>query len=242
MTHDLICWRCREGFKNEHNIGSRAYCVNCEDKIKLENKKRLDEYIHLKTEVMFDRALRIIEQQPKLNINDYMEEAGVVLDFALSDSTKFNSSDEMIVAMELLKNRVHMKSEYKILRYRVDFLLPEYKVVLEVDGKLHDFKVNKDSERDIKILNELNKDDEGWEVIRIPTKYVRENVKQLMPAIKGVLKERRKVRKEFGGFLPGNYSKMAFQENKKIAKIAGDRKYYHTSKEKLENELKPKEL
>ena len=242
MTYTLTCWDCRNEFNHEHNIGVRAYCDDCKKEVKTRNKERMDEYLKLKTEVMFDRALRVMEEQPKVNINDYLEEADIVLEFALSDFSKFASSDEMIVAMELLKNRIHMKKEFKILRYRVDFLLPDYKVALGVDGKLHDFKIEKDSARDIKILNELNKNDTGWEIIRIPTKYIRENIPQLIPAIEALLEERRVTRKQHGGFLPSYYSRTAMYENKRAAKIAGDKDVHSYFKEKLENELKPEEL
>lgn len=204
-TSSKTCWRCGINFTGTETH-EREYCSDCQEKHEEEDKELLDKYLELKTRVMWRRAVNDLEKQ-WLNMDEYYEESKYVLELALSDYNKFRSSPEMMAGIELLKNRVRAKTEYPILRYKVDFFLPDLKVVLEIDGRLHDFKVKKDSNRDVAILNELNKNDTGWEIIRIPTKYILENVKQLVPAIKAVYEEKQRLRRENGGFIPSYFSK-----------------------------------
>ena len=57
-------------------------------------------------------------------------------------------------------------------------MLPELKVVLEIDGYAHN-KL-KDSKRDLKILHSIGRE---YEIVRIPTKYVNESPKKIYDAI-----------------------------------------------------------
>lgn len=200
-----ICWRCGK-YHPGLDTSSREYCENCKEQHKKEDKKLMDDYLEKKMRIMWRRAVNNLEKQG-VDMDGYYSESQYVLELALENYNKFQSSPEMLVAMELLKNRIKAKIQYKVSKYRVDFLIPKLKVVLEVDGRLHDFKVTKDSNRDVAILNELNTDDSGWEVIRIPTKHVEKNIKQLLPAIDALYKERQKLRRKNGGFLPIYYSK-----------------------------------
>lgn len=201
------CWRCGEPHTGI-NTYERSYCSDCFEKHQEEDEQLMNEYLKAKIKVMWRRAVNNLEKQ-NLQMNDYYEEAKFVLDLALEDYNKFQSSPEMMAAIQLLKQRVKAKVQYKVGRYRVDFLLPELKVVLEIDGKLHDYKVKKDSKRDAAILNELNAEDTGWEVIRIPVKHIDQNVSKLVPAIKALYKEKQRLRRKHGGFIPTYFSKHA---------------------------------
>ncbi|WP_061567560.1 DUF559 domain-containing protein [Geobacillus stearothermophilus] len=190
----------------------RLFCPECKDEYEQDKQETLSKYIELKTRVMFERAMRILEKQ-FAHLYEYKDESEVVLELALKDPEKFGSSHEMVAAMELLRNRVKAKLQQKILRHRVDFLLPELKVVLEIDGYMHDYSKLKDSKRDVKIINELGT---GWEVVRIPTKYIEQNVKMLVPAIKEIYSYKQKLRKENSGFIPSSFSERDKQMYKKI--------------------------
>ncbi|KYD23275.1 hypothetical protein B4109_3201 [Geobacillus stearothermophilus] len=78
---------------------------------------------------------------------------------------------------------------------------------------MHDYSKLKDSKRDVKIINELGT---GWEVVRIPTKYIEQNVKMLVPAIKEIYSYKQKLRKENSGFIPSSFSERDKQMYKKI--------------------------
>ena len=82
--------------------------------------------------------------------------------------------------------------QYKIDRYQVDFLIPDYHIVLEIDGDRHGLKKGKDSVRDENIKYILGAD---WEIIRIPTELLKKNAMKLPLAIEKVLsfRERGKV-------------------------------------------------
>lgn len=235
------CWNCGELFATENDCSERFYCEECRKTIDEKYQIFLNKYIDMKTVVMWNRAVRTMERQPKLNINHYYDEANYVKELASKDHNKFQSSAEMIAAIQLLKQRVRAKAQYKILRYRVDFLLPNLKTVLEVDGNLHKYKIKKDSNRDIAIMAELNKDDEGWEIVRIPSKYIEENVRQLVPAILAMRKEKRRLRKENGGFMPASFSRRDAYINNEIAKMVGNKKDERLMTELLEN-TEPSEL
>ena len=197
------CWYCEKSQFSEYPSikGVRSMHPNCREKFDNEKESNLEQYVHLKVKIMHERALRMLEKQGA-NMNDYLEESNAVYEKALEEPSKFASSPEMVAAMELLRHEVQFKPEHKIGNRRVDFFIPDMKVVLEIDGHLHKYNKVKDSERDIEILNKLNKDDPGWEIVRIPTNRIETNVKKLLPAIKALSEYKRKTRKENNGFMP----------------------------------------
>lgn len=102
----------------------------------------------------------------------------------------FQSKEEVMVAIELFKNGVEAQHQVKIYDYSVDFVLPEYKVALEIDGAIFHGKDKEEREilRDELIVSKLG---DGWEVIRIQTDNINTNVTKLLPAIRAVKKYRR---------------------------------------------------
>lgn len=202
------CWYCNEPvMKPAKNTDVRTYHEDCFKLYMQEKEETNQEYAKLKIEVMFERALRMMEKQGHIRVDDYKEAAEAVHELALRDTTKFDSSHEMIAVMELINNKIKVKVQYRVNRRKIDVLIPELKVALEIDGHLHKFRIGKDSERDIEILNELNKESAGWEVIRIPTKYIEKRVDKLIPAIKALYSEKQKLRAENGGYIPSYYSR-----------------------------------
>ena len=203
-----ICWYCGNDIEHEYEKPhNRLFHPECYQKFQIERDKQLNEYLKLKTEIMYERALRDMEKQDHICLADYYDEAQLVHDMAIADFNKFQSSDEMMTAMELVRMRVKAKVQFKLGRRRIDFLLPELKVALEIDGSLHKFKVVKDSQREIEILNKLNENDSGWDVIRIPTELIEQNLTKLVPAIKALYKKRQQLRKDNSGFIPLYWSR-----------------------------------
>jgi very-short-patch-repair endonuclease len=76
-------------------------------------------------------------------------------------------------------------------RYRVDFVLPEKKVVLEVDGTLYHSKGNGD--RDGLIILALGP---GWEMVRITDALINRDIVRLVPAIDEIIEYRKIIRKK----------------------------------------------
>lgn len=221
INNTKTCWYCGSLTNDAPSYQKeRSYCDKCEKPYKQEDEELMESYLIQKMKIMWRRAVNNIEKQG-FDMDDYYEEAHIILDMATEDYNKFQSSPEMMVAMELLRNRVQTKVQHKILRYRVDFLLPEYKVVLEVDGKMHDYRIKKDSNRDVAIMSELNNGDKGWEIIRIPTKHLEQNLQRLIPAIKALYNERQRLRRKHDGFLPNYYSKHDTAQKMKVIKDLG---------------------
>lgn len=217
------CWQCGEFITkdvSELAKGSskgRLFCPECKNLFEKTREDTKQEYIRLKTLVTLERAMRIIEKQARLNVNtdDYFEPFEVVSEFLKKDSTKFESAHEIVACMELLRNEVHVKAQQSVGRKRIDFILPDLKVALEIDGGLHKFQIGKDSQRDIYVLNELNKNEKGWEIVRIPTSMIEKDITKLMPAIKAIYKEKQELRRKYNGFIPSYYSR-----SNKMAHIA----------------------
>lgn len=209
------CWRCGEEVPLYTSLPIlRVFCEDCRPIYEKEKQETLREYIKLKIKVMHERALRILEKQEN-GMLMYQEASQAVLEFALEDPEKFASSHEMIAAMELIRNEVPVKVQHKIKNHRVDFLIPSMKVVLEIDGYMHSYTELKDSKRDVDVRKELGSD---WEVVRIPTKYIEQNAKMLMTAIREVRKEKQKIRDQNEGIIPSWYSKRERELYKKITK------------------------
>lgn len=199
----LPCWKCSTPVSLMTRFPIlRVFCPDCKDEHLVEKEETLKQYIRLKTLVMHERALRILEKQ-EAHLFKYKDASEAVLEFALDDPEKFASSHEMIAAMELIRNGVKVKVQQKIGKHRVDFVIPEFKVVLEIDGYMHDYHKIKDNKRDIELRNELGPE---WEVVRIPTKYIEQNAGALITAIKAIYKFKQDARKANNGILPEWYS------------------------------------
>lgn len=207
----------RDGiFRKE--VHQREYCECCFEKIKRELKEDKANYIKLKKKLMFERALRILEKQ-KIDLYEYKDAIETVRNFSIENPNKFDSSHEMIACIILIDNEIKTSTQYKIGKYRVDFYLPELKVVLEIDGELHKNNLYRDNKRDIEIRKELGNE---WEIVRIKTKYIEQNAEMLVEAIKAIKKEKQKIRKKNYGILPEWYSERNKAKNLKKEEYGDD--------------------
>ena len=138
----------------------------------------------------FDEAVRRISKHA--NINDY-EKAICSVKNHLNTPGWFQSTEEIMTALELVRNGIKAHHQVSIFEYTVDFVLPELKVALEIDCPLFHGKdkQKQQSIRDEAITNKLG---DGWQVVRISTENINTNITRLIPAIKGVLKYRTQKR------------------------------------------------
>lgn len=120
----------------------------------------------------------------------------------------FQSSEEIMVALELIRRKVKAYHQVKINNYRVDFLLPNEKIVLEIDGSVFHRKDTREYEhfRDDIIILVLGNE---WEVIRISSDNINKKVTRLYSAIKTLKKDRQMKRVLNKGLLPRGYSNSA---------------------------------
>lgn len=184
-------------------ISQRWYCEDCFNRIAQERKTDRVEYIRLKKKLMFERAVRLLERQ-ELDLYDYKEALEAVNELSVENPNWFDSAHEMVAAAIIIDNEIAAKHHYSVAGYEVDFFIPELKIVLEIDGYLHEHSISKDRKRDIKIRQALGKE---YEIIRIGTKYLEENAELLIEAAKTMRKEKQKIRKSNGGEIPEWFSK-----------------------------------
>lgn len=183
--------------------GNKYTCKACKAKNYLSDKeKRIDNNAEAK-ERKFDNAVGRIEKRIK-RIEDYEDAIRKVREKLHRDGW-FDSTEEIMAAIELVKNGIRTRHQVKLGRYRADFVLPDLKVVLEIDGSIYHFnKTEKERLRDELIVLALGAD---WEVIRVSDELVNQNITRLVPAIKKLQKERSKIRSMHGGVLPKWYTK-----------------------------------
>lgn len=117
----------------------------------------------------------------------------------------FDSTEEVMVALVLLKNDIPFRHQVRFgTRYVADFVLDDMKVVLEVDGDIfhNDDRVIRQQTRDALIIATLGP---SWELIRMKTSDINKNVKKLPAAIRAVVKRRQMYRRNNKGQLPEWY-------------------------------------
>ena len=170
----------RKAVRTEHQ---RCYCEKCFEEVKKQLKEENEQYILLRRKRLFERALDTMERQ-RINFYKYEEAIKTIQEYNIENDGKFDSSYEIMAAIVLIQNHYHIKPQTKVGRYQVDFMLPEDKIILEIDGDRHKGKKGSDSVRDEKIRNELGAD---WEIIRIPTELIDQDVTKLPKAIENVL-------------------------------------------------------
>lgn len=225
MSVDGKCWICGADIVKSYpatDIMSGRFCHEHWLQHTREYKKTVSAYLKLKTQVMFERAMRIMEKC-LVNMTEYKKEAEAVKKHSEECPECYKSSHEMVAAVVLLHagcNWLNMMLNHKVGRFIVDIYLPDLDIIVEIDGDRHEHRLLYDSKRDSEIRNKLNREKPGaeWEIIRIPIQFIEQNPERLPEAIRNLADHKRSIRKKNGGFLPQNYSKReaALYENAMI--------------------------
>lgn len=185
--------------------GLRYTCKECKTEQYLSDKERSAEISKAEKEKKFENAVKRM-QKMGCHGKPYWKAAQTVRS-NLGRDQWFESTEEIMVAIELVRSKVKTRHQVKFGRYRADFVLPEEKVVLEVDGRIfHAGKAEKERLRDELIVLALGP---GWEVIRIGDDLINQRINRLLPAIKKVKERRMLYRKLNNGALPEWYSDKA---------------------------------
>jgi len=190
-------------------------CKECKIKIYLSDREAKTEN---NTDLKKKKIENAINRIGKVtNISEYRRAIEVITD-KLHRPGWFESTEEIMVAIELVKNKIKARHQVKFGRYRADFVLPEEKIILEIDGILFHTERTMEKEilRDNLMLLSVGVE---WEVIRITDKLVNENITMLIPAIRGIKKERQDLREKNDGMLPAWYSNREINKIKKARKL-----------------------
>lgn len=199
------CHICGEEIKSmTYKSNTKYTCQRCKlidymaDKVvRVENNKD-------KKERKLKNAINKIEKQVGLKIKEYNKAIEVIRKNLHKDKW-FDSTEEIMTALELIRRNVKINHQVEFGIYRVDFLLPEEKIVLEVDGTIFHTEKTKEREdiRDSLIILNLGPE---WEIIRITDELINQNIRRLLPAIRAIKKKRQLIRKQNNGELPDWYS------------------------------------
>ena len=172
------CERCGKEFKRM-SYGRKLVniCDECRYGIKQQQKYVEDElYKELTTqgERRFNKAVECIKKQVK-DMRCYNN----AIAKAKTAQEKYGSVPEAMVAIELLRLGYRVIPQQKINKYKVDFYLPDEKIVIEVDGEIyHADKKHSDREAIIQLAL-------GWDarIIHIPAELISKNIRKLKKCI-----------------------------------------------------------
>ena len=118
----------------------------------------------------------------------------------------FDSTEEIAVAIVLIEEGIQFRHQVRFgKRYIADFVLDDMKVVLEIDGDIFhgESRQERQQVRDDLIIAALGPE---WEIVRIKTSALNQNISKLPKALRAVLKKREMYRRINKGQLPEWYN------------------------------------
>lgn len=165
----IPCELCgREIRRTQYSKKRRYVCDYCKRVIKEKQKIEIP-----LVETIYDKRFReaIEEISKQIDIVEYQKSINT------ADKAKylFGSIPEAMAAIELLHLGYKVIPQQKIGKYKVDFVLPDEKVVIEIDGKLY-HETSKEGKRDMFINLSLGC---SWKIIHISAEKIRTNIKKM---------------------------------------------------------------
>lgn len=168
----LIC-----GVEFENGKTNAYSCDKCENKIRLIKKME-----------MIDKAQKELEKRtgkmksfkPKRDMSRY---AKPVKERVMSGIDNFSSIPEAVVAIQMERISLKYETQKDIASKKADFIIPEIKIILEIDGELYHTDEDKSFLRDRQIMAVVG---EEWEIVHINTKEIPMytwNLKEALPFI-----------------------------------------------------------
>ncbi len=168
MSKPVYCNICKRGVKEKMNVAKR---IEQQDARMLESMCDIDHVC----EDRFYNASQIVRRVGNC------EQA--IID-AYSYAAKFDSVPEAVTAIILLSCDIHIVPQAKIFndnRRSVDFMLPDHKAIIEVDGALYHTNKEEQYWRDEEIKGILGDD---WIVLHLPADDIAKKPKVFKALIK----------------------------------------------------------
>lgn len=174
-----ICVMCGKDYEN--NTRTSYKCPQCEQKL-----------VFVKKLEMIDKAenkLTMVsgKNRKKRNI-DLSNEVQEIRKRIARKIDKFSSMQEAMVAIQLEHQKVKYESQKEISGKKVDFYLPELKIILEIDGELYHKDTDKEFLRDRQIMHEVG---EEYEIVHINAESVPRYTWNLKEALPYIVEERK---------------------------------------------------
>ena len=142
---------------------SNYVCADCQRKMAL--LKQLEKVDKAASKIL-KAAKRYLGRRADI---DWENEKYAVSKRILKDEFKFNSTEEVCVALLCKKQNIRYFPNYKIGEYSVDFLFPDLKILFEVDGELYHTDSDKDFLRERRIMSMVG---EEYEIVRLGAEYI----------------------------------------------------------------------
>ena len=187
-TYYPPCYLCRQPVKSANYIRGRQYlCTVCRQEINVFEKSEKKFAATEQKERKLERAVKRIAKVTDIRRYD------AAIDYVRKNiccAGWFQSTEEIMTAMELYRRGVKFHHQVKVFDYYIDFVLDDMKVLLEIDGSIYHGKdrASKEEKRDNVLQWRFGSE---WQIIHISTDYINMNVTKLMAGIRAVLKKRK---------------------------------------------------
>lgn len=129
-----------------------------------------------KEEKRYRSAVEAIEKQVG-SLKGYEK----AVDICRKATYKYGSIPEAMLAIELIRKGYRIIPQQKVGKYRVDFALPNEKLIIEVDGSIYHTNKQKELEREASINYAIGLD---WHFIHIPAESISKDVRRVVRLLK----------------------------------------------------------
>ena len=166
--------------------GTKYTCRDCRKEMVAQIREEKNMVSCDKKQRKLDIAIKRISKVTK---TEHYDKAITMVKKYLDKPGWFQSTEEIMVALELIRRGVKAYHQVKVFEYRIDFVLTDFQVALEIDGPIYHGKdqQKQQSIRDEAVVQKLGN---GWEVIRNSTDNINMNVTRLIPGIRAILQRR----------------------------------------------------
>ena len=176
----IPCEICGKKIMRTQYSRKRTYlCDYCKGVIKEKEKPTIPDGV-TKHEIRYDKALEKIKKSVR-NFESYER----AIRIAKTRCERYGSIPEAMAAIELIKNKYKIIPQKKIGKFKADFVIPDIKVVLEIDGKIYHNDLSKEGYRDFYIKTKLG---DGWRIIHYPSDRIEQDITKLTKYIEAFLR------------------------------------------------------
>ena len=178
QTYLIPCCKCGKIIKRKQYTSEKDYLcdyctLNLRERKKAKAQAELDK-VRSRKEQAFDKAVERIRKQVR-NFDSYRKAVRI----AETRAERYGSIPEAMVAIELLKLGYNIIPQQKIGRYKVDFAIPDQKLVIEVDGELY-HGCEGEGKREATIQISLGF---AWKIIHVPAEWIEKDIRTLKKVI-----------------------------------------------------------
>ena len=187
-TFEIPCEVCGKIYEQRvYRSDDRHVCQYCKKIDKKQDdlvKHAILDKLYTPGQQRFFKAREIYNQQ----VNDAKNKDRAIA-VAEKACEKYGSIPEAMVGIELIRLGYKVFPQYKVGVYRVDFAIPDKKLIVEVDGELYHNSKTKKLQRDAAIGYIIGFD---WVIVHIPAELIKKDIMKLKSCINVTLQHQRK--------------------------------------------------